>query len=78
MLYPQNGDRIVNIDSVTLFHPMYRPTRDYVVCGTIIGPHGMFSQLFCIQLFWKKTVVCKWNGFYGLDILIVHTSVRVQ
>jgi len=24
MLYPQNGDRIVTIDSVTLLHPMYR------------------------------------------------------
>ena len=23
MLYPQNGDRIVTIDSVTSFHPMY-------------------------------------------------------
>jgi len=24
MLYPQNGDRIVAVDFVTLFHPMYR------------------------------------------------------
>jgi len=24
MLYPQNGDRIVAIDSVTALHPMYR------------------------------------------------------
>jgi len=23
MLYPQNGDRIVTIDSVTLLHPVY-------------------------------------------------------
>ena len=23
MLYPQNGDRIVAIDSVTSFHPIY-------------------------------------------------------
>jgi len=38
-LYPQNGDRIVTIDSVTLFHPMYKifasttsqPRR--LVCG---------------------------------------------
>ena len=26
VLYPQNGDRIVTIDSVTSLHPMYRPT----------------------------------------------------
>jgi len=26
MLYPQNGDRIVAIDSVTSFHPVYRST----------------------------------------------------
>ena len=26
MLYPQNGDRIVAIDNVTLLHPMYRPS----------------------------------------------------
>ena len=25
MLYPQNGDRIVDIDSVTSLHPVYRP-----------------------------------------------------
>jgi len=24
-LYPQNGERIVTIDSVTSFHPMYKP-----------------------------------------------------
>ena len=24
-LYPQNGERIVTIDSVTSIHPMYRP-----------------------------------------------------
>jgi len=26
VLYPQNGDRIVTVDSVTLLHPVYRPT----------------------------------------------------
>jgi len=25
-LFPQNGERILTIDSVTSFHPMYRPT----------------------------------------------------
>ena len=24
MLYPQNGDRIVTVDFVTLFHPVYK------------------------------------------------------
>ena len=24
VLYPQNGDRIMNIDYVTTFHPMYK------------------------------------------------------
>jgi len=27
MLYPQNGDRVVTIDSVTLLHPMYTSVR---------------------------------------------------
>ena len=27
MLYPQNGDRIVAIDSVTSLHPMYNDVR---------------------------------------------------
>ena len=26
MLYPQNGDRILTVDSVTSLHPMYRLT----------------------------------------------------
>jgi len=26
VLYTQNGDRIVTIDAVTLFHPLYMPT----------------------------------------------------
>jgi len=28
VLYPQNGDLIVTVDSVTSFHPVYRTTRD--------------------------------------------------
>jgi len=32
MLYPQNGDRIVAIDSVTSFHPMY---NSLVVCSHV-------------------------------------------
>jgi len=27
MLYPQNGDRVVAIDSVTLLHPVYRQEK---------------------------------------------------
>ena len=34
MLYPQNGDRIVAIDSVTSLHRMYRESEDGVrSCG---------------------------------------------
>ena len=33
MLYPQNGDRIVTIDSVTLFHPMYKDSVVEVCMG---------------------------------------------
>ena len=35
MLYPQNGDRVVPVDFVTSFHPMYRHT--FVPYGTSIG-----------------------------------------
>ena len=27
MLHPQNGDRVVAVDSVTSFHPVYREGR---------------------------------------------------
>ena len=30
MLYPQNGDRIVAIDSVTSLHPMYSFSESYL------------------------------------------------
>jgi len=34
MLYPQNGDRIVAIDSVTSLHPMYtHPAVDEIESG---------------------------------------------
>jgi len=35
MLYPQNGDRIVAIDSVTSLHPMYRAAWARVYVYTI-------------------------------------------
>ena len=34
VLYPQNGDRIVAIDSVTSFHPMYTNTLTYLPTST--------------------------------------------
>jgi len=32
VVYPQNGDRIVTIDSVTSLHPLYRPIQ---FCGVV-------------------------------------------
>ena len=42
-LYPQNGERIVTIDSVTSFHPMYKPlclihtTRPDAICSSFVA-----------------------------------------
>ena len=35
MLYPQNGDRIVAIDSVTSLHHMYNLFRIFLINGLI-------------------------------------------
>ena len=40
---PQNGDRIVTIDSVTSFHPMYRPRA-----GLIRRHSGDFREVFWV------------------------------
>jgi len=36
MLYPQNGDRIVAIDSVTSLHPMYKQHKNYIIRNSIV------------------------------------------
>ena len=36
--YPQNGEHIVTIDSVTLFHPMCNASITILVCQIISGP----------------------------------------
>jgi len=56
MLYPQNGDRIVTIDSVTSLHPMYtrssskRDNRRDVATGAAPGESRCVYALFASRL----------------------------
>jgi len=58
-LYPQNGDRIVNIDYATLFHPVY--TADLYIdcknvneCYSFLRLHWWISQWNCgLQVDWN-------------------------
>jgi len=46
MLYPQNGDRIVTIDSVTSLHPMHTSTRQWRVTNITISAHFTHLRKF--------------------------------
>jgi len=45
VLYPQNGDRIVNIEQVTSFHPLYRPFFDSPNAFSGRAPSGPTREL---------------------------------
>jgi len=42
-LYPQNGDRVVAIDSVTSFHPVYRQEKHSKNIGLHAGVVGIVN-----------------------------------
>jgi len=52
-LYPQNGDRIVTIDSVTSFHPMYNLAVDLTA---ILYFAGRFHSGKCKASVWCLSV----------------------
>jgi len=43
VFYPQNGRRIVTVDSVTSLHPMYTNTLTYLVTDTRVSVRGKVS-----------------------------------
>jgi len=46
MLYPQNGDRIVAIDSVTSLHPMYRVNGLEANCCLAVANWARYAATF--------------------------------
>jgi len=46
MLYPQNGDRIVAIDSVTSLHPMYRVNGLETNCCLAVANWARYAATF--------------------------------
>ena len=62
-LYPQNGNRIVTIDSVTSFHPVYyRATLCYrsAVCVSVCPS---VASRYCIEITGRIEMVF-WRGYF--------------
>ena len=63
-LYPQNGDRIVVIDSVTSFHPIYIQfgDRESPIC-TIFAPRKIFRIRRVVSHFRSEmAIIFFWGG----------------
>jgi len=63
-LYPQNDERIVTIDYVTVFHPMY--TTSTVLHGSLGWP---FPMLICKYIFSNK--------IYGRNFIKKHPEAVI-
>jgi len=58
-LYPQNGERIVTIDSVTSFHPMYRHvsfTRHFLIYADRINTNmrRKYAEISELHILWSE------------------------
>jgi len=67
VLYPQNGDRIVTIDSVTSFHPVYIKTGGIWVAGAPCTGGLVASGSWCVG---GLVVMCvgRWCGFLSWSV----------
>jgi len=69
-LYPQNGERIVTIDSLTLFHPMYMEVRyAFSALTLLVGQqegHPACKKLSGVLLAWlsawSEVQTCIWSS----------------
>jgi len=73
MLYPQNGDRIVDIDSVTSLHPMYR-NFSWFSCWEIHGNtmEPMRNSQESHGFSWKVTNCVEFLSINILNVCNVH------
>jgi len=77
MLYPQNDDRIVAIDSVTSIHPMYKNQKSFHVSPTTFWPAE--KRPYSMNLFiCKGSCQTNYLKIYRIDLRQIFNTGRAM